>query len=155
MKATSKLLMGFIVEKSSTPREFCSLVHDITPLHGAWVPCHSSSFRRRWMPMAEFTSRLHCSSRDANTRRGLTLRSCALPCGVGVSGPLQPFCFYSQGWTGHLEKYSLGCRGGLGSVVRASSKATLWVKAQHEGALPSPCIVRKDPRVPHTARRGA
>ena len=33
-----------------------------------------------------------------------------------------------------------------------SSKATLWVKAQHEGALPPPCIVRKDPRVPHTAR---
>ena len=24
--------------------------------------------------------------------------------------------------------------------------ATLWVKAQHEGALPPPCIVRKDPR---------
>ena len=36
-----------------------------------------------------------------------------------------------------------------------SSKATLWLKAQHEGALPPPCIVRKDPRVPHTARRGA
>ena len=34
-------------------------------------------------------------------------------------------------------------------------KATLWMKAQHEGALPPPCIVRKDPRVPHTARRGA
>ena len=32
---------------------------------------------------------------------------------------------------------------------------TLWMKAQHEGALPPPCIVRKDPRVPHTARRGA
>ena len=29
-----------------------------------------------------------------------------------------------------------------------SSKATLWVKAQHEGALPPPCIVRKDPRNP-------
>ena len=29
----------------------------------------------------------------------------------------------------------------------------LW--PQHEGALPPPCIVRKDPRVPHTARRGA
>ena len=36
-----------------------------------------------------------------------------------------------------------------------SSKATLWLKAQHEGALPPPGIVRKDPRVPHTARRGA
>ena len=34
-----------------------------------------------------------------------------------------------------------------------SSKATLGGKAQHEGALPPPCIVRKDPRVPHTARR--
>ena len=29
------------------------------------------------------------------------------------------------------------------------------VKAQHEGALTPPCIIRKDPRVPHTARRGA
>ena len=36
-----------------------------------------------------------------------------------------------------------------------SSKAALWGKAQHEGALPPPCFVRKDPRVPHTARRGA
>ena len=36
-----------------------------------------------------------------------------------------------------------------------SAAALLWVKAQHEGALPPPCIVRKDPRVPHTARRGA
>ena len=35
------------------------------------------------------------------------------------------------------------------------AKKCLWVKAQHEGALPPPCIVRKDPRVPHTARRGA
>ena len=35
------------------------------------------------------------------------------------------------------------------------AKATLWVKAQHEGALPPPCIVHKDPRVPHTVRRGA
>ena len=26
-----------------------------------------------------------------------------------------------------------------------SSKATLWMKAQHEGALPPPGIVRKDP----------
>ena len=30
-----------------------------------------------------------------------------------------------------------------------SSKATLWVKAQHVAALSPPCIVRKDPRVPH------
>ena len=39
--------------------------------------------------------------------------------------------------------------------VSPSSKATLWGKAQHEGELPPPCIVRKDPRLPHTARRGA
>ena len=31
-----------------------------------------------------------------------------------------------------------------------SSKATLWVKAQHEGALPPPCIARKDPRCTYT-----
>ena len=36
-----------------------------------------------------------------------------------------------------------------------SSKATLWVKAQPEAALTPPCIVRKQPRVPHTTRRGA
>ena len=46
-------------------------------------------------------------------------------------------------------------RNGRGPHPDPSSKATLWVKAQHEGALPPPCIVRKDPRVPHTARRGA
>ena len=40
-------------------------------------------------------------------------------------------------------------------VAKSRSQATLWLKAQHEGALPPPCIVRKDPRVPHTARRGA
>ena len=49
-----------------------------------------------------------------------------------------------------------GARGSLCQLSPdPSSKATLWVKAQHEGALPPPCIVRKDPRVPHTARRGA
>ena len=75
MKATSKLLTGFIVEKFSMPREFCSLVHDITPLHGPQVPCHSSSFQRRWMPMAEFTSWLHCSSRDDTFEAGVCFRS--------------------------------------------------------------------------------
>ena len=29
------------------------------------------------------------------------------------------------------------------------------VSGEHEGALPPPCIVRKDPRVPHAALRGA
>ena len=37
---------------------------------------------------------------------------------------------------------------------RSSTKATLWVKAQHEGALTPPCIVRKDPRVPVGACQG-
>ena len=36
-----------------------------------------------------------------------------------------------------------------------SSKETLWMKAQHEGALTPPCIVRKNPQVPHTARQVA
>ena len=36
-----------------------------------------------------------------------------------------------------------------------SSKATQWVKAQHEGALSPSCIVRKHPQVPHTAEQGA
>ena len=31
--------------------------------------------------------------------------------------------------------------------------ATLWMKAQHEGALTHPGIVRKDSQVPHTARQ--
>ena len=32
--------------------------------------------------------------------------------------------------------------GRLQSMADPSSKATLWGKAQHEGALPLPCIVR-------------
>ena len=36
-----------------------------------------------------------------------------------------------------------------------SLKATLWMKAQHEGALTPPCIVWKNPQVPQTARQGA
>ena len=36
-----------------------------------------------------------------------------------------------------------------------SSKASQWVKAQHEGALSLSCIVRKHPQVPHTAQQGA
>ena len=34
-----------------------------------------------------------------------------------------------------------------------SMNATLWMKAQHEGALTHLCIVRKNPQVPHTARQ--
>ena len=33
-----------------------------------------------------------------------------------------------------------------------SSNATLWMKAQHEGALTPSCILRKKPKVPLTAR---
>ena len=36
-----------------------------------------------------------------------------------------------------------------------SSKATLWIKPQHEGAPTHPCIVWKNPQVPHTARQVA
>ena len=36
-----------------------------------------------------------------------------------------------------------------------SSKATLWVKAQHEGAVTPRCIVQKNPQVPHTNRQVA
>ena len=36
-----------------------------------------------------------------------------------------------------------------------SSRATLWMKAQHEGALTPSCIVWKHPQVPHTARQVA
>ena len=36
-----------------------------------------------------------------------------------------------------------------------SSKATLWMKSQHEGALTTPCIIWKNPQVPHTARQVA
>ena len=34
-----------------------------------------------------------------------------------------------------------------------SLKATLWMKAQHEGALTPSCILRKKPKVPLTARQ--
>ena len=36
-----------------------------------------------------------------------------------------------------------------------SSKATLWVKAQHEGALTHLCIIRKNGQVTYTARQVA
>ena len=57
---------------------------------------------------------------------------------------------------------ALGRAVGLGVVTRRVLAAPVVCAAaaegrvaQHEGALPPPCIVRKDPRVPHTARRGA
>ena len=36
-----------------------------------------------------------------------------------------------------------------------SLNATLWIKSQHEGALSSLCIVRKNPQVPNTGRQVA
>ena len=48
-----------------------------------------------------------------------------------------------------------GCVKGSVQLLAFVGTAPLSMKAQHEGALPPPCIVRKDPRVPHTARRGA
>ena len=36
-----------------------------------------------------------------------------------------------------------------------SSNATLWMKAQHEGALTPKCIVWKNLQIPHTARQMA
>ena len=40
-------------------------------------------------------------------------------------------------------------------MMYPSSKATLWMKSQHEGALTTPCIIWKNPQVPHTARQVA
>ena len=34
-----------------------------------------------------------------------------------------------------------------------SSKANLWMNAQHEGVLTSPCIVRKNTQIPNTDRQ--
>ena len=43
------------------------------------------------------------------------------------------------------------------SSLRLKETAGVYLResSQHESSLPPPCIVRKDPRVPHTARRGA
>ena len=38
------------------------------------------------------------------------------------------------------------------ALLRNKEKFPLWVKAQHEGALPPPCIVLKEPRVPHNTK---
>ena len=53
-------------------------------------------------------------------------------------------------WKGNTEE-SQGGESLVGCCLWGRTESdTLWVKAQHEGALPPPCIVRKDPRVPHT-----
>ena len=38
-------------------------------------------------------------------------------------------------------------------MAEPNSKAILWNKAQHEGALTPWCIVQKNPQVPHTNRQ--
>ena len=58
----------------------------------------------------------------------------------GSSVPGQ--CGVGAGWQAHPVTHCPGPTWG----------GTLWLKAQHEGALPPPCIVRKDPRVPHIAQ---
>ena len=41
------------------------------------------------------------------------------------------------------------------SCPDTSSNATLWMKSQYEGALTPPCIIRKNPQIPNTARQVA
>ena len=40
-------------------------------------------------------------------------------------------------------------------MAEPNSKAILWNKAQHEGAVPPQCLVQKNPQVPHTNRQVA
>ena len=40
-------------------------------------------------------------------------------------------------------------------MAEPNSKAILWIKAQHEGAVTPRCIVQKNPQVPHTNRQVA
>ena len=55
---------------------------------------------------------------------------------------LEPFPGLAQGGSPGLSLLLPGISNN--SQNCRSSKATLWGKAQHEGALPPPCIVRKD-----------
>ena len=78
-------------------------------------------------------------------------RQRGLPVGGGVHGVAK-----SQTQLSDFQFYDLVSFLSTKSEQRRQRDGTtLWLKAQHEGALPTPCIVRKDPRVPHTARRGA
>ena len=56
-----------------------------------------------------------------------------------------------------LRSHVLQSIGGLLGVAGRLSGTVSPFRAEqgHEGALPPPFIVRKDPRVPHIARRGA
>ena len=93
-------------------------------------------------------------------RRRSTTKSTRVlsPNGRGGWTPLRPLMGLQEtcvapGWPQLRSGLPFGPRS-QASLQKAQgpgvSKATLWVKAQHEGALPPPCIVRKDPRVPHT-----
>ena len=44
---------------------------------------------------------------------------------------------------------------GITNSMAMTLSKLLELVTQHEGALPPPGIVRKDPRVPHTAEQGA
>ena len=86
---------------------------------------------------------------ESRTQLTPLVRGKAGGCARVTAGPKRPHLSVCPGPNVPLQ----GRQGSRGPDP--SSKATPWVKAQHEGALPPPCIVRKDPRVPHTARRGA
>ena len=86
------------------------------------------------------------------------------PPGEGNGNPLQYFCLENPmdrgAWWAILTcevKWALGsitrnkASGGDGIPVELFQS----LKDDAVKALPPPCIVRKDPRVPHTARRGA
>ena len=47
------------------------------------------------------------------------------------------------------------CSKVISLLFKMLSRLVIAFLPRSEGALPPPCIVRKDPRVPHTARRGA
>ena len=57
--------------------------------------------------------------------------------GEGNGNPLQCSCLENP------RDWGAWWAAVYGVAQSRRSKATLWVKAQHEGALPPPCIVRK------------
>ena len=87
-------------------------------------------------PQIQTSSCAHVARLEFPHETGLILR-----CAAKVMKPFQ---------TKQRNRPSCGDQEG-----RSGSSKIVWMKAQHEGALTPPCIVRKDPWVPHTARRGA
>ena len=63
-------------------------------------------------------------------------------CGCTTYSPASGASFQGGGWGGEIwgDKRRLLAWGMEATDVGASSKATLWVKTQHEGALPPPCV---------------